>query len=118
MQRRAILQKKLEQPTLAEQIQVVDEWWREADPQKRLEAPLTEVAALFVRKGIAQDEEFAKKILLKNLDKRAKVVTNEQFNQIFCKNIFKDALIEITNTIEEVNQGASETPLTLKLGLY
>ena len=64
---------------------------------------MSAVAELFVRKGIAQDEEFAKKILLKNIDKRATVITFEEFNQIFCKNIFKDALIDVTLMIEKAN---------------
>ena len=53
------------------------------------------MAELFVKKGIAPDGEFAKKILLKNIEKKP-TVSNEDFNQIFCKNIFKDALIAIT----------------------
>lgn len=61
-------------------MEVVDEWWREIDPQKKLEAPIQTVAELFVAKGIAQDEEFAKKILSKNMDKRATLVTCEDFN--------------------------------------
>lgn len=81
---------------------------------------MSAVAELFVKKGIAQDEEFAKKILLKNIDKRGTVIviSFEEFNQIFCKNIFKDALIDVTLTIEKANQGASDTPLTLKLGKF
>jgi len=58
------------------------------------------VADLFVKKGIAPDGEFAKKILLKNIEKKPNV-SNEDFNQIFCKNIFKDALIAITQEIEK-----------------
>jgi hypothetical protein len=58
------------------------------------------VADLFVKKGIAPDGEFAKKILLKNIEKKQNV-SNEDFNQIFCKNIFKDALIAITQEIEK-----------------
>jgi hypothetical protein len=46
------------------------------------------------------------------------MVTVEDFNQIFCKNIFKDALIEVTNTIEKTNANASDMPLTLKLGRF
>jgi len=110
--------KKDKQPTLAEQMEIVDEWWKEVDPQKKLEAPLIPVAELFVKKGIAQDEEFAKKILFKNMDKRSTMVSVEDFNQIFCKNIFKDALIEVTNTIEKTNANASDMPLTLKLGRF
>jgi hypothetical protein len=45
--------KKDKQPTLAEQMEIVDEWWREVDPQKKLEAPLIPVAELFVKVGIA-----------------------------------------------------------------
>jgi hypothetical protein len=45
--------KKNKLPTLAEQMEIVDEWWLEVDPQKKLEAPMTLVAELFVRKGIA-----------------------------------------------------------------
>ena len=99
-------------------MEVVDEWWKEVDPTRKLESPVLDVAELFVRKGIATDEEFARKILYKNIDKRASVVTCEEFNQIFCKNIFKDALIEVTSHIERVSAGASEAPLTLKLGLF
>jgi threonyl-tRNA synthetase len=62
----------------------------------KLEAPTGFVAELFVKKGLAQDEEFAKKILQKNMQNKAKMVSVEDFNQIFCKNIFKDALIAIT----------------------
>ena len=91
-----ILAKKEKMPTLADQMEVVDEWWREVDPQMKLEAPTGLVAELFVKKGLAQDEEFAKKILQKNMQNKAKMVSVEDFNQIFCKNIFKDALIAIT----------------------
>jgi hypothetical protein len=57
-------------------------------------------------------------MLFKNMEKKSNIVTCEDFNQIFCKNIFKDALIDVTNTIEKANAGASETPLTLKLGKF
>ena len=49
------------------------------DPQKKLEAPFGAVADLFVKKGIAPDGEFAKKILLKNIEKKP-MVSNEDFN--------------------------------------
>ena len=55
--------KKDKTPTLADQMLIVDEWWREVDPQMKLEAPIGEVAELFVKKGLAQDEDFAKKLL-------------------------------------------------------
>lgn len=51
-------------------------------------------------------------------NKRATAVTSEQFNQIFCKNIFKDALINVNEVIEKANKGSMETPLTLKLGRF
>jgi hypothetical protein len=41
---REILAKKNKMPTLADQMEVVDEWWREVDPQKKLEVPIEEVA--------------------------------------------------------------------------
>ena len=110
--------KKDKTPTLADQMEIVDEWWREVDPQMKLEAPIGDVAELFVKKGLAQDEDFAKKMLQKNMQNKAKMVTVEDFNQIFCKNIFKDALIAITTKIEKANEGISEMPLTLKLGKY
>jgi hypothetical protein len=113
-----IMAKKDKMPTLADQMEVVDEWWREVDPQMKLEAPIGAVAELFVKKGLAQDEDFAKKILQKNMQTKAKMVTVEDFNQIFCKNIFKEALIGITTKIEKSNEGVSEMPLTLKLGRF
>ena len=73
--------KKDKAPSLVEQMEVVDEWWREVDPQKRCEIPVTVAAQLFVRKGISQDEEMAKKILLKSVNNvRATSITLEQYN--------------------------------------
>jgi hypothetical protein len=73
--------KKEKAPSLVEQMEVVDEWWREIDPQKRCEVPVTVAAQLFVRKGISQDEELAKKILLKSINNvRATSITIEQYN--------------------------------------
>lgn len=59
---------------------IVDEWWGEIDPINAKEAPFITCAELFVKKGIAGDSEFAKKILHKSIDKRAIVVTYDQFN--------------------------------------
>lgn len=106
------LPKKEKAPSLVEQMEVVDEWWREIDPQKRCEVSLSVAAGLFVKKGISPDLEMAKKILLKSMNNvRATSVTMEQYNQIFCKNIFKDALINVNEAIEQSNKGATETPL-------
>ncbi len=99
-------------------MEIVYQWWVEVDPKGSLEQPINKVAELLVSKGISQDEDSAKKILQKYLDKKARIITCEDFNSLFCKCIFKDALIGMTDEIDLMNSHILDMPLTLKLGKY
>ena len=107
-------------PSIAELMEIVYKWWSEVDPKGQLEQPVNKVAELLVSKGISSDIDSAKKILFKYLDKKEKMVTCEDFNQLFCKCIFKDALLSMTSDIDSLNASPSlgDMPLTLKLGRY
>ena len=103
-------------------MEIVYEWWREIDPKGMLEVHIDKVTDLLVRKTITQDADTAKKILGKYLDitnlKHGVIVSSEDFNQVFCKCIFKDALIDMTEDIKTLGEKVVDTPLTLKLGFY
>ena len=73
---------------------------------------------LLVKKGISNDADSAKKVLLKYLegDVKGTIITRDDFNQVFCRCIFKDSLIAMTEKIVEMDELVGEMPLTLKLG--
>lgn len=48
--------------------------------------------------------------------KNKEVVNFDEFNRIFCKGIFKDALISITNSFEKLKN--DEVPLAIKVNEY
>lgn len=99
-------------------MEVVSDWWLEIDPKGRLEMPTQKVGELLVLKGIASDVDTAKKIMQKSLQKKEKLTTNEDFNKIFCKCIFKEALINMFESIDNLPDINSDVPLQLKLGTY
>lgn len=120
---------------MSDSMEVVQQWWLEVDPKKRLEQPLAKVAELLVSKGITTDMDSAKKIISKLLGiphlKNDRHITIDDFNKIFCKCIFKECLIQMFDAIESIYSAASdplqgengslisnEIPLTLKLGAY
>lgn len=49
---------------------------------------------------------------------KCKKLDFDDFYKLFCKGIFRIALIDMINTIEEVNRNFSELPLTIKLASY
>ena len=101
-------------------MEVVSQWWDEIDTQKKLDQPFDCVADLLVKKGISSDIDSASKVLQKYLDTVLKGahITRDDFYQVFCKCIFKDSLIAMSEQIDAMDKGLGEMPLTLKLGHY
>lgn len=81
-------------------MEIIHDWWKIIDPQNKLEQKTSKIADLMVSKKIAQDADTATKIIYKATNKREKVMTYEDFNKIFCKCIFKDSLISMTENID------------------
>eukprot|EP00347_Sterkiella_histriomuscorum_P003737 403363140 len=118
--RQSILILEKSNPSIAELMEIVVEWWKEIDTLQKLEQPIDRIAELLVKKGITTDVDSAKKVLLKYLDRDMKnnILTKDDFNQIFCRCIFKDSLIAMTEKICEMDTYIGDVPLTLKLGRY
>ena len=79
---------------------------------------MNKVLELLVKKGISQDEDSAKRVLYKYIERRGKTLNHDDFNQLFTKCIFKDALINMAETLTSQNAGGEDLPLTLMIGKY
>jgi hypothetical protein len=51
-------------------------------------------------------------------EKRNKTMTLDDFNKIFCKCIFKEALFQMIRSLEQLEGIDENMPLELKLGAY
>jgi len=80
--------------------------------------PVSTVADLLVSKKVAPEQDTAKKIIFKALRKKVQSITFEEYNKIFCKCIFKEALIELVSSLEQMEGVTEEMPLALKLGIF
>ena len=74
-----------------------------------------------IKKKLASDREKAQKILIDysgnpNM-KNKEVLSFDEFTKIFCKGIFKDALINVTQSFQKMKQ-SKDLPLTLKINEY
>ena len=72
-------------------------------------------------KGITPDRERAKNVIYKAQLGREKrqIVTIDEFNRMFCKGIFKDALVNVVESIDANNQNNNEDlPLSIKISQY
>jgi hypothetical protein len=108
--------------SLTDQMKIVRKWWNEMNNNTgRIELPLKTVASFMTKKGITPDREKAKNVIYKAQLGREKrqTVTIDEFNRIFCKGIFKDALVNVVETIdadEKINN--EDLPLSIKINQY
>ena len=107
--------------SLTDQMKIVRKWWNEMNNTGRIELPLKTVASFMTKKGITPDREKAKNVIYKAQLGREKrqTVTIDEFNRIFCKGIFKDALVNVVETIdadEKINN--EDLPLSIKINQY
>jgi len=61
------------------------------------------------------------KVLNKYLGKqlaRSKILNYEDFKRVFCRCLFKDSLIDLSESIETLEGLDKNAPLVLKLGIY
>ncbi|CDW87182.1 iki3 domain containing protein [Stylonychia lemnae] len=87
--------------TLSDQLNIVRQWWQEIDKGRgNLSQTIEEVSRLLVNKRIAAEMETAKRIVGQSTKKSKTEIDWEDFNQIFCKGIFKEVLITLANKIK------------------
>jgi len=63
-------------------MEIVYGWWREIDLLQKLEVHMDRASDLLVKKGISNDADSAKKVLLKYLegDVKGTIITRDDFN--------------------------------------
>ena len=89
------------------------------DPSKgATHLPILRVADFLVQKNIASDRDRARQVIFKNQSQRRENVTYDEFNRIFCKGLFKDALVGVTESINKQAANKEELPFALKVGEY
>ena len=108
--------------SLTDQMKVLKKWWSEMDENKgRIELPIKTVADFMTKKGITPDRERAKNVIYKAQLGREKrqIVTIDEFNRMFCKGIFKDALVNVVESIDANNaDNNDDLPLSIKISQY
>lgn len=114
-------------PTFGEQIEVIKDWWQtiremfvqefnryepnpanHKDLSRLTEVPLDKVYDFIIKKHIVQDRQMATKLVsqqigMANLGTKD-MMCYEEFNRLFCKGMFKVALI---NTIAKLTEESS-----------
>lgn len=88
-----------------------------ADVAESLELHITKVSEILVIKGISSDNDSAKRYLQKYFGTKKTLISCQDFNKLFCKCIFKDALINLAAQIEALSS-KKEVPMALKLGEF
>eukprot|EP00347_Sterkiella_histriomuscorum_P020000 403339480 len=105
-----------EEITLSDQLAIVRQWWQEIDKGKgNLTQKLDDVAKLLVIKKIAAEMETARRVVIQSTKKSKQEIDWEDFNQIFCKGIFKEVLISLANKIKQYSSN-SKANQTFKAG--
>jgi len=79
--------------------------------------PLSKVTNFFVKKNVAQDPYLVEKEIFRRIG-QVKKMEWKLFQQLLCVGIFREALMEMINDIEELNEKYEHLPLILKLGAY
>lgn len=49
---------------------------------------------------------------------KAVIISHEDFKRVFCRCLFKDSLIDLSENIEKLGELDQDAPLVLKLGIY
>lgn len=75
------------------------------------------VIKFMVKKGMSLDNEQAEKDIQKVLGKIPEM-EYEEFYRLFCKGIFRVALLDMISSIEQLSKDNDTLPLSLKLGAY
>ena len=103
---------------------MVRQYWREIDKgMDEYELPILQVADFLVRKRIATDRESAKRIIkgVKSTQEGPKkdLINYDEFKRIFCKSIFRYALILTAQKLKESSHLPDEIlPLAVKVSRY
>jgi hypothetical protein len=109
---------KLElKPSILDQMEITKQWWKAMNTKEDPVLPVDTVQKWIVKNQLASDMEQASKVLVKLLGK-VEMIEYEEFYKLFIKGIFRTALLDMLENIDELTKDQAELPLTLKLGAF
>lgn len=109
---------KLElKPSILDQMEITKQWWKAMNTKEDPMLPVDTVKKWIVKNQLASDMEQAGKVLLKLLGK-VEMMEYEEFYKLFIKGIFRTALLDMLENIDELTKDQADLPLTLKLGAF
>ena len=99
-------------------MNIVKKWWNQLDnEQGDFEVDAKKAAQLLVSKGIALHLENGMKIIDKARGSRSPCINYDEFMVIFCRPIFKDALINVALEVDR-QKFSKQLPLGTKIGSF
>jgi len=109
---------KLElKPSILDQMEITKQWWKAMNTKEDPVLPVDTVKKWIVKNQLASDMEQAGKVILKLLGK-VEMIEYEEFYKLFIKGIFRTALLDMLENIDELTKDQADLPLTLKLGAF
>ncbi len=123
---------KMQSVPIAEQMKLVEEWWKDMGGRGKKEAtvqPLNKVIDFLIEKKIVRERERARKLIVgpllqaRNVSKPSDTNINDiffdDFKRVFTRGIFREAVLNITSSVDhELSGSLSELPMTLKIINY
>lgn len=76
------------------------------------------VQRFIVKMGFAPDLDMGEKTILRSLGKNVKKIEYTDFYKMFCKSIFRIALIDMLNNIEQLANHSKNIPLLIKIAAF
>ena len=84
--------------TLNDLLQVIRQWWTLIDHGRgNLTQPIDQVAKVLVEQKLTSEADTAKRLIWEAIKKEKQEIDWEDFNQIFCKGVFKEVLVSLAN---------------------
>lgn len=105
-------------PSILDQIEITKEWWDQLNTNEDPYLPINKVAKFIVKNSFAGDVEQAEKIIAKLLGPKMEKLDYQEFYMLYCRGIFRTALLDMLNNIDDLTNNQPELPLALKLGAY
>jgi len=128
---------KFPPPTFSEQTEVIVDWWKSIrnmyvtdfnsketnpsnykDPVLVIDIPMATIYEFLIKKRLVRDRQFAIKLITQQLGGKLQnqgKLCYEEFNKLFCRGMFKVALINTINSLQTQINGNSDCDHVLEL---
>ena len=111
------LSKLVVKPSILDQQEITKDWWAELNPKEDVQIPTLVIKKFMVLHHLVTDLESAEKVITRFIGKQD-TLDYDEFYMLFCKGIFRQALLDMLQNIDELTKDQKDLPLALKLGAY